>query len=203
MREQTPAGPVTTATSDRLRAWARVISKGPRLRTRAFIPLAVLLLWLAWRGPLNWWGIGLALAGEALRLLASAYLHKGGEEVTSTGPYAFCRNPLYLGTGLMITGMTVAVRAWWLAAAVALVFIAFHLITIAYEESRLTERYGEPYREYCRHVPRLVPRMLPWRDASGPGFSLARIVANREHWRALGVLAFVAATAAVSLLGAR
>jgi len=169
--------------------WLRVIEgivmKGPRLRTRAFIPFALLLLWLATRGPLNLWGLALAALGEMLRLWASGHIHKGGEILTTSGPYAFCRNPLYLGSLLLAAGLALAVNSPWLAAALAGLFIAFHFITIAHEERRLETRYGTAYTEYRHHVPRLLPRPFPWKGRQNKGFSLACLLANREHWRAL------------------
>ena len=180
-------------------AAAKVITKGPRLRTRAFIPFAALLLWLAARGPLNYWGLLVVAAGEGLRLWASGHLHKGGESLTTSGPYAYCRNPLYLGSLLLGIGFSVAVRAYWLTALLAALLIAFHQITIAYEESRLALRYKESFAEYRRAVPALLPRLRPW-----PGvpqrFSLARLLANREVGRALWLVGFAAAMALLSRL---
>jgi len=183
----------------RLRFLAGIVTKGPRLRTRAFIPFAILLLWLATRTPLNYWGLVLAALGELLRLWAAGHIHKGAAEITTSGPYAFCRNPLYLGSGLLAVGLALVVRSYWLTAIVIVLFIAFHLVTIAYEESRLTIRYGTPYLEYCRHVPRLRPRLGPWRNANQSKFSLELLKLNKELWRALGFALFAAALVAASL----
>jgi len=183
-----------------LKLLAGVVTKGPRLRTRAFIPFAILLLWLATRAPLNYWGLVLAAVGELLRLWAAGHIHKGTAEITTSGPYALCRNPLYLGSGLLAVGLALVVRSYWLTAIVIVLFIAFHLVTIAYEESRLTIRYGTPYLEYCRHVPRLRPRLGPWRNANRSKFSLELLKLNKELWRALGFALFAAAMVAVSLI---
>jgi protein-S-isoprenylcysteine O-methyltransferase Ste14 len=161
------------------------------LRTRAFIPFAVLLLWWATRVELNLWGFAVAGIGELLRLWASGYLHKGGKTVTTGGPYAFCRNPLYLGTTLMGVGFALTVN-YWLAAGVAALMLVFHFITIKHEESRLAERYGEPFSEYLANVPRLFPRLIPWQGGQG-NFSFARLRANKELLRAVFGLIFLAA----------
>ena len=185
----------------RLRTLAGVITKGPRLRTRAFIPFALLLLWLATQGPLSYWGVVIAMVGELLRLWASGHLHKGGGTVTTSGPYAFCRNPLYLGSLLMGVGSTLAVRSYWLTGGITIIFIIFHLITIAYEESRLAIRYGEPFKEYCAHVPRLLPRPWPWHGAQRDRFNWGLLKANRELGRALALLVFIGLLVALSLVG--
>lgn len=177
---------------------AAFVTKGPRLRTRGFIPFAALLLWLAAREPLNYWGFLLAALGEALRLWASGHLQKGGKSLTTSGPYAFCRNPLYLGSLLLGTGLALTVKPYWLAAVVAALLIIFHLITIAYEERRLEGRYGEEFAGYRRQVPRSFPRLLPWKGAEERRFSLERLRANREHLRATGLLIFACAMIALS-----
>jgi protein-S-isoprenylcysteine O-methyltransferase Ste14 len=183
-----------------LKRLAGFVTKGLRLRTRAFIPFALLLLWLAAREPLNYWGFALAGAGELLRLWASGHLHKGAECLSTSGPYAFCRNPLYLGSMFLGIGLALAVKPYWLAAAVAVLFIIFHFITIAYEESRLEIRYAEEFAEYRRHVPRLIPRPWPWKGAKPVRFDFGRLLANREHWRALAFIIFAWAMTALSLL---
>jgi hypothetical protein len=176
---------------DWLARLAKVVTKGPRLRTRAFIPFALLLLGWATRVRLNPWGFALAGAGELLRLWASGYLHKGAKSITTGGPYAFCRNPLYLGTTLLGVGFSLTVN-YWLAAGVAVLMLGFHFITIKHEERRLTLRYGEPFLEYLTKVPRLFPRLRPWPGGKGK-FSLSRLQANKELSRAALLLLFGAA----------
>ncbi len=179
-------------------AAAKFITKGPRLRTRAFVPFAALLLWLAARASLLYWGIAIALLGELLRLVASGYLEKGGPHITTSGPYAFCRNPLYLGSTLLGVGLSLAVKPHWLAIAVALLLIVFHRSTIAYEESRLEIRYSEEFLEYRRHVPALIPRPRPWKGAQDARFSWLKLRGNKELSRALWIVVFVASMVLLS-----
>jgi len=176
--------------NNRIRSMAAFITKGPRLRTRAFIPFAVLLGFLAARTSLNYWGFAFISSGILIRLWAAGHLHKGGGQVTSSGPYAFCRNPLYLGSALLALGYSVLVHSYILSGLVVILFVMFHLITISYEESRLQIRYGEAYIEYCRHVPRLLPSPIPWKEAQKEAFSLARVRANSEHHRATYFVVF-------------
>jgi hypothetical protein len=84
---------------------------------------------------------------------------------------------------------------------VAILMLGFHFITIRYEESRLTERYGESFREYLANVPRLFPRLLPWRGGQGK-FSFALLRANKELIRAfLGLLFLIAMLLLARYLG--
>ncbi|MDQ6993845.1 MAG: isoprenylcysteine carboxylmethyltransferase family protein, partial [Mariprofundus sp.] len=79
-----------------------------RARIPASILMGVALLYLA-RPTVQSWMIGLVVItlGEALRIWASGYIHKSAE-VTSSGPYAMCRHPLYLGHFIIATGFCIA-----------------------------------------------------------------------------------------------
>jgi hypothetical protein len=113
-------------------------------------------------------GAAIAFAGALLRSWATAYLrsavvHDGAvhtEGLVADGPYRFVRNPLYLGTQLLMFG--VALVASRLGAIVLLVAgSVFHLRLIAREEAALLAAQGEPFRAYCARVPRFVPSLTP------------------------------------------
>lgn len=143
-------------------------------------------------------GGGLALAGLALRAWAAGVITKE-RTLATTGPYAYTRNPLYLGSLLLGLGATLGGGHWvWPA-----LFLAFYVTvygrTMARERQLLTGLFEDRYRAYVANVPALVPRITPWRDAGGEagaapvsggstGFSLARYLGNREWEAALGAL---------------
>jgi len=113
-------------------------------------------------------GLTLMLLGEALRLWAVSHAGSatrttsgvGGEQLVTSGPYAYVRNPLYLGNFLLTVGFCIMAWAWmpWmLLVAVALFTLQYGLI-ISLEEEYLRRRFGEAYEDYCRHVPRFLPR---------------------------------------------
>jgi len=78
--------------------------------------------------------------------------------VMAGGPYRYVRNPLYLGTWLMIAAMSFAMPVT--GAVFTLVLIAFFLLRLILgEESFLARQLGEPYQLYLRTVPRLFPRL--------------------------------------------
>ena len=137
-------------------------------------------------------GGAVAFLGAGLRAWAAGTIRKG-RELAVRGPYAFTRNPLYLGSLLIGIGVTVA-GARPLFFALFLVFFAgVYWKTMRGEAEALEERFGHAYREYRSRVPILLPRLTPyspprggWAEdrVGGGGFSLPRYNRNRE-WEAL------------------
>jgi protein-S-isoprenylcysteine O-methyltransferase Ste14 len=148
------------------------------------------------------WSLVLVLPGLALRAAASGTVKKN-RELAVTGPYAYTRNPLYLGSMLMAAGFAVALLSWPLALLLAAGFALIYIPVIAGEEQFLRDTFPG-YEDYCRRVPRLLPRFLPRhtaakaqdgqavandRLATGPapgGFSFALYLRHREYNAALG-----------------
>ncbi|HUH12416.1 MAG TPA: isoprenylcysteine carboxylmethyltransferase family protein [Longimicrobiales bacterium] len=140
-------------------------------------------------------GLPLALAGGALRAWAAGTIHKN--KVLSTGgPYAYTRNPLYLGTFLLGLGVATASGQPLLVAAFLAFFAVVYVETIRREEARLAALFGADYHAYAARVPRLFPR--PWRRAAPEGaarasevarFRLGRYLGNREYQMLLGLTA--------------
>lgn len=140
------------------------------------------------------WSLLGTVPGLALRAYASGYVTKN-EELTTTGPYAYTRNPLYLGSMLLAFGFAVAAHSWWTALALALLFALIYWPTIRSEEEFLRGRFGE-YEEYSRRVPRLLPRWTPAKpplttEVTG-GFSGALYSKHREYNALLGSLGIYA-----------
>ncbi len=111
-------------------------------------------------------GAGLVLAGESLRLWATGHLNKN-EALTVTGPYAFLRHPLYLGTLLIVTGFAVMASSAWSLVLFAAFFLFFFGYYMPYkgriEGARLERLYGDHFRRYAAAVPTLLPRLYPYR----------------------------------------
>jgi protein-S-isoprenylcysteine O-methyltransferase Ste14 len=164
------------------------------LRLKLVWLLVVPFLWFARpTAPLLLAGAVLGLLGLLVRGWAAGSIRKEAELCT-WGPYAHVRNPLYLGSLLLGTGITLAGGSLvWVG-----LFLAFYLTvytrTIAGEVSLLTELFGERYTEYSERVPGFVPRLIPDPGGAhdGEGFSFARYRRNNE-WEALaGALAVFA-----------
>ena len=81
---------------------------------------------------------------------------KAKQELLVNGIHHFLRHPLYLGTFLFIWGLWMIYPYWSLMIANTIITI-YTLIGIGFEEKKLEEEYGEPYRNYKKTVPRLIP----------------------------------------------
>jgi hypothetical protein len=127
------------------------------------------------------------VGGLALRGYASGYVKKN-TELTQTGPYAWVRNPLYLGSMLIAFGFAGAARSWPLAVGLAALFAIIYVPTIRGEESFLAGHFPE-FAAYRRRVPRLVPWRIPARDARGGAFAPALYRKHREYNASIGAAA--------------
>jgi protein-S-isoprenylcysteine O-methyltransferase Ste14 len=131
-----------------------------------------------------------ALVGEGLRIWAAGHIEK--RRVLATGgPYAHTRNPLYLGSLLLIFGAVVASASWWVAAIAAAYIAAFYPKVLREEARFLAEKFGAEYASWAAQVPLFLPRLTP----AGPrasSFSWAGVRANREWEAALVVPGAVA-----------
>jgi len=170
--------------------WSRIAR---RIRVPLGFVFAVLYFWLArptWRFIA--FGAVLIVPGLLIRALASGHVRKN-EALATSGPYAYTRNPLYLGSLLIGVGFTVAARSWWVAIALVVMFFAIYLPVIRGEEAFLRQKFPE-FEEYARTVPRMLPRMAPPDSAdNGGGFSFALYRQHREYNALLGALLMAAA----------
>jgi protein-S-isoprenylcysteine O-methyltransferase Ste14 len=165
-----------------------------RIRVPLGFGLAVVYIWLA-RPSLRSMIAGTVLiaAGLLLRTIASAHVRKN-QELTMSGPYAYTRNPLYLGSLILAAGFALAARSGWIIVLMLVFFALIYYPVILAEEEFLAERFSE-FAEYCRSVPRLVPRWRPDR-AHGGGFSWALYRKHREYNSLFGSAALLAALVA-------
>jgi protein-S-isoprenylcysteine O-methyltransferase Ste14 len=165
-----------------------------RIRVPLGFVFAVLYFWLA-RPTWGFIGLGAIVIapGLLIRALASGYVRKN-ETLATSGPYAYTRNPLYLGSSLMGIGFALAARSWWVGIALILMFFAIYLPVIRDEEAFLQQRFPE-FEEYVRRVPRIFPRIVARSGEIGDpgGFSPDLYLKHREYNALLGALAMVAA----------
>ena len=128
------------------------------------------------------------LPGLWLRGYAAGYVRKNAE-LTSTGPYAYTRNPLYLGSLLIAFGFGFASGSWVLLGLLAALFAAIYIPTIQGEEAYLRAHFAG-FDAYAANVPRLLPRLTAAPGEMGAGaFSPERYRSHREYRAALGVVA--------------
>jgi protein-S-isoprenylcysteine O-methyltransferase Ste14 len=160
-------------------------------RVRVGLPLALVCVVLAEPTPRSMLvGAGLASIGLLVRGAAAGHLSKHAT-LTTSGPYAVIRHPLYLGSLLVAAGLLVAAESWLAAVLVTAYLCLFYPLAMRYEEEKLGRRYGAVFEAYAARVSRLWPR--PTRAAvSTWGFSWALYRYNGEFQSALGVLAALA-----------
>ena len=137
------------------------------------------------------WSLLLVVPGVWLRGYAAGYVKKNAE-LTVTGPYAYTRNPLYLGSMGIAFGFAGAAGRWWLVMLLAAMFLAIYVPTILSEEAFLRSVFPE-FKEYSRRVPRLLPRLTPARFGAEAGrFSRERYLHHREYNAGMGAVAIYA-----------
>jgi len=173
------------------------ISRWQRVARRIRVPLgfatAALYIYELWQRPTNpvsvVWSLALVLPGLWLRGYAAGYVKKN-QELTTTGPYAHVRNPLYLGSILIAAGFAVALESWAVGVALAVMFVAIYVPVIASEERFLRTTFAG-FEDYCRRVPRLIPRLTaarnPGEDRQGR-FFLPLYLKHREYNSLLGAV---------------
>lgn len=160
---------------------------------------AAVFLWMArptW--PTMAWSLLLVVPGVWLRAYAAGYVRKNAE-LTQTGPYAYTRNPLYLGSMLIAFGFAAAAGSWAILAALAVLFAAIYVPTIQSEEAFLREHFAG-FEAYAARVPRLLPRLTAARlpgveNASGGQFSAEQWKHHREYNAVMGAGAIYAVLA--------
>jgi protein-S-isoprenylcysteine O-methyltransferase Ste14 len=139
-------------------------------------------------------GGAVAVCGLLVRAWASGHIRKN-DALAVSGPYAYTRNPLYLGTFILGLGFTVAAAGGWLLFFVlggifAALFLGIYLPVMRVEALTLAGLFGEDYERYAAAVPLLFPRLTPYggRDGRDLKFDMNLYLRYREYRAALGLL---------------
>ena len=166
----------------------------PKIARRIRVPLgflsAAFFIWLAQptRTSLTV-GALVMIPGLLLRGFASGHVQKD-KQLTTSGPYAYTRNPLYLGSLLLAAGFAIAARSWWVVAIMFLTLLLIYVPVVAGEERFLRNAFPD-YDGYARHVPRLFPRVTPYGNSQGE-YSAERYWRHREYEAAIGCIVMLA-----------
>jgi protein-S-isoprenylcysteine O-methyltransferase Ste14 len=145
---------------------------GSSTRTFVLVPLVVLAWELLIRHSaphFEPWFLSLMMWGYLQYKLVGRYrirLGGGGpgmktmpQHLVTGGPYAYTRNPMYLGHLIFLAGLALTLRSE-LAAVIALASAVFFHVRVRRDEKRLRDSFGEPYAQYCARVKRWIPGVL-------------------------------------------
>ena len=155
----------------RLLQTTKVLRKTP-VRTFIIFPLLTISWELLW----NWGELHLAPVYFPLmlwgylqyRLCGHYRIKRGGggpgleippERLVTTGPYAYARNPMYLGHIIFLTGVALTLKSWLGGLIVLIAMVGSHK-RVKGDERRLSARFGQPYRDYMGRVKRWVPGLF-------------------------------------------
>lgn len=129
----------------------------------------------------------LVLLGMALRIWAggSAGSHTRTDSIEAPrlvtgGPYAYVRNPIYLGSVILSLGMIGVVDDPWMLALAVPAFVSLWVMLVPAEEEFLRRQFGARYAAYCHAVPRMLPRLRPWPERRETAFDWS--VLRGEAW---------------------
>ena len=173
------------------RKWEKVT-----FRTIPVYLLALALMFEAHPTPVSFLsGVVLILAGEAIRIWAAGHLEKN-RELTTSGPYAYLKNPLYFGTFWIMLGFFLISRAFFLMAVGLVGFLIYYApYKKRREGKRLLDRFGERWENYDRAVPDYFPRVTPYERRGRRRWSFPLVLENDEQGTAAAVLLGIAVLA--------
>jgi protein-S-isoprenylcysteine O-methyltransferase Ste14 len=167
-------------------SWSKIAR---RIRVPLGFAFAVLYIWLAKPNvPYILAGTVFVILGLFIRTIASGHVRKN-ERLATTGPYAYTRNPLYLGSIIIAVGFGIASRNWWIAAIIVIFFLAIYLPVIHGEEEFLRTKFPE-FDDYAAKVPRLLPRLTATHNSGS--FSLDLYLKHREYNALIGAVVVLA-----------
>ncbi|MCW5960642.1 MAG: isoprenylcysteine carboxylmethyltransferase family protein [Pyrinomonadaceae bacterium] len=165
---------------------SRIKKRLQRLRVPFGFLFAIVFLMFA-KPTLNLLIIGavIAVIGLLIRAWASGHIRKN-QVLAVSGPYAYTRNPLYVGSFLLGVGFTIASGVWWLGLVFAVLFLGIYLPVMRVEAEELTAIFGDEYHKYAEAVPLFFP--LPNNYERSPEkFDIQLYLRYREYRAALGL----------------
>jgi len=113
-----------------------------------------------WDAFARLFGIAFILLGQIFRAASRGYKSENsgsGQSLIQSGPYAFVRNPMYLGILLIGSGVVLVLLNWWVAVVFLCIFIWRYVFLMLQEERKLTGMFAGAYQSYRKKVPRLLP----------------------------------------------
>lgn len=145
-------------------------------KKRSYTPIPLVLLILYFSNPYQpiiYFGFILITIGELCRVWAVRYAggrtrttKVGAPSLCISGPFAYVRNPIYLGNMIIYSGVVLIAggpKIWLMLGITLLFFIIQYLLIVSLEQETLTKLFGKEYLTYCENIPALIPRLTPWK----------------------------------------
>ncbi len=172
---------------------------------RSYTPIPFLLAMIVWAHPSAAGmvaGFCVVIAGELIRLWGVAFAGSetrttgpvGGTYLITRGPFAYVRNPLYVGNILMYSGVGIMAGVLWLVVLAIIYFTWQYSMIVSLEEEYLFRTFGERFTDYYKSVPRFFPvfRKYPETGASQPECDWkSGLRSERRTLQAIGLLAVI------------
>lgn len=137
-------------------------------------------------------GFPIIIFGELIRILSSGYLESKGKKLATSGPFAYVRNPLYVGNFILGLGMVITSNSILNSVIFIGGFAILYFGTVKKEEKVLTEEFGADYLDYMKEVPRFIPRFKPYSKSSRDPFLWSSVIKHREYITVAGIVLLIA-----------
>lgn len=125
-------------------------------------------------------GLILTVAGEIIRIWASGHIQKSFK-VTTSGPYAYLRHPLYAGNFFLFLGFGVMSGKLVILLVFLFWYFIFHYAAVVSEEAFLVKKFGYAYKRYKKNIPCFVPNARVYKNKNNTSFSFSMVTKNNEH----------------------
>ena len=167
---------------------ARKIKRPSDIRQAVGILFLIILAVIGRPSWPRWFMTGtlLSIAGIAMRFWAGGYVKKD-KELATTGPYAYVRNPLYVGNVLIALGFCILSGRAWSFLVFVVLYLWLYIPSIRKEERTLSKLFGDDFVRYKEHVSAMWPRLSPYETGPG-GWAASQWMKNGEHIVNAGLL---------------
>ncbi|MBU1863921.1 MAG: isoprenylcysteine carboxylmethyltransferase family protein [Candidatus Omnitrophica bacterium] len=138
-------------------------------------------------------GMPILCLGEVMRIWAAGFLEKKGTILATNGPFAYVRNPLYIGNFLIGLGIIVICRNAILTFLFVIGFVLSYWATVRKEEKVLFDTFGDHYSYYVKNVPRFIPKVPRYCAQNDDSFRFERLFRHKEHVALIGIVCIIVA----------
>jgi len=151
------------------------------------LSLLIGFLFVALGEFLRLWGV--AIAGSETRTTGPV----GGTYLITKGPFAYVRNPLYLGNMLLYVGIGIMANALfpWLPLIALIYFVFQYSLIVSLEEEYLMKTFQEEFEKYCAATARFFPQFKRYQSGSleQPSLNWKKgFVSEKRTLQAIGIL---------------